>query len=55
MPTIEVKLNLSDKIIEYLRYAAAQRGVSIDDIVSEVVQAYFDDLTDDDEESEETS
>lgn len=46
MPVIEVKLTVSQKILDYLNYAAQKRGLTVDDIVSEVVKAYFDDYDD---------
>lgn len=43
--TIDVKLTLSDEIMEYLLREAENRKVSLDKVVSEVVEAYFDDPT----------
>ncbi len=43
--TIDVKLTLSDEIMAYLRREAENRKVSLDKVVSEVVEGYFDDPT----------
>lgn len=43
--TIDVKLTLSDEIMEYLLREAENRKVSLDKVVSEVVEGYFDDPT----------
>ncbi len=46
MTQIELKLTLSETILAQLRDIAQQRGLSVDAIVSEVVEDFFDDPTD---------
>lgn len=48
MSTIEVKLNLSDKVLDYLRRESQSRNLPLDEVVSDVLADYFDDPTHDD-------
>lgn len=43
--TVDVKLNVSQEIMAYLRREAQNRNVSLDDVVSGVLADYFDDPT----------
>ena len=42
MTTLDLKVNLSDKIVEYLQLVAVNRQVSLDVVVGEVLMDYFD-------------
>jgi predicted transcriptional regulator len=42
MTTVELKLSLSDEVLEYLRREAGSRKVSLDIVVSDVLADYFD-------------
>jgi predicted transcriptional regulator len=46
MSNLEVKLKLSDEVLEYLQREAERRQVSIDTVVSDVLEDYFEDPTD---------
>jgi predicted transcriptional regulator len=43
MTTLELKLRLSDEVLEYLQREAGKRNVSLDTVVSDVLTDYFDD------------
>ena len=43
--TVDVKLNVSEEVIAYLRREAERRKVALDEVVSEVLTDYFDDPT----------
>lgn len=43
--TVDVKLNVSEEVMAYLRGEAERRKVALDEIVSEVLTDYFDDPT----------
>jgi hypothetical protein len=47
MTIVDIKLNLSDEVLEYLQRESEKRKVSLDDVVSEVLSDYFDEPTDD--------
>lgn len=42
MTTLELKLSLSDEVLEYLRQEAGKRNVSLDTVVSELLADYFE-------------
>jgi hypothetical protein len=42
MTTVELKLNVSDEVLEYLQREAGTRKVSLDIVVSDVLADYFD-------------
>lgn len=46
MTTLELKLKLSDEILEYLQREAQQRQLSLDTVVSAVLEDYFDEPSD---------
>lgn len=43
--TVDVKLNVSEEVMMYLRSEAERRKVALDEVVSEVLTDYFDDPT----------
>lgn len=43
--TVDVKLDVSEDVIRYLRREAERRKVALDAVVSEVLTDYFDDPT----------
>jgi len=43
--TVDVKLNVSEEVMAYLRREAKRRKVALDEVVSEVLTDYFDDPT----------
>lgn len=45
MTTVDVKLRLSDEVLEYLQRESRNRKVSLDDVVSDVLLDYFDEPT----------
>jgi hypothetical protein len=45
MTTVDVKLKLSDEVLEYLQRESENRQVPLDDVVSDVVAVYFDEPT----------
>jgi hypothetical protein len=45
MTTLDVKLKVSDEVLEYLQREAGNRRVSLDAVVSAVLEDYFDDPT----------
>lgn len=45
MTTLDLKVSLADRIIEYLQQEAKARQVSLDVVVGEVLADYFDDPT----------
>lgn len=45
MTTLEVKLNISDEVLEYLQREAKQRKVALAVVVSEVLAYYFEEPT----------
>jgi predicted transcriptional regulator len=45
MTTLDVKLNVSDDVLEYLRREAESRNVPLDVVISEVLADYFDEPT----------
>jgi hypothetical protein len=47
MTTLDVKLSVSDEVMEYLRREAVNRNVPLDVVVSEVLADYFDEPTKD--------
>ncbi len=46
MTQIELKLTLSEVVLTQLRDIAQQRGLSLDALVSEAIEDYLDDPTD---------
>jgi hypothetical protein len=47
MMTVDVKLKLSDEVLEYLRHEVQNRKVPLDEVVSDVLADYFDEPTKD--------
>jgi hypothetical protein len=47
MTTLDIKVSLSNKILGYLRQEAANRQVTLDMVVSDVLADYFDEPTED--------
>lgn len=45
MTTVEVRLKLSDEVLEYLQRESENRQVPLDDVVSDVLADYFDEPT----------
>lgn len=45
MTTVDVKLKLSDEILEYLQRESQNRKVPLDAVVSDVLADYFDEPT----------
>lgn len=45
MTTVDVKLKLSDEVLEYLQRESKNRKVPLDDVVSDVLADYFDEPT----------
>lgn len=45
MTTVDIKLKLSDEVLEYLQRESRNRKVSLDDVVSDVLVDYFDEPT----------
>jgi hypothetical protein len=45
MSTVEVKLKVSDEVLEYLQRESKQRKVPLDDVVSDVLADYFEEPT----------
>lgn len=45
MTTVDIKLRLSDEVLEYLERESRNRKVSLDDVVSDVLVDYFDEPT----------
>jgi len=45
MTTLDVKLKVSDEMLEYLQREAGNRRISLDAVVSAVLEDYFDDPT----------
>jgi predicted transcriptional regulator len=43
MTTLDLKLSVSDEVLEYLQREAGKRKVSLDTVVSDVLEDYFDD------------
>jgi hypothetical protein len=43
MTTVDVRLQVSDEVLEYLRREAGNRQMSLDAVVSAVLEDYFDD------------
>jgi len=43
MTTVDIKLRISDEVLEYLQREAGDRQVSLDTVVSAVLEDYFDD------------
>lgn len=47
MPTFDVRLEISEEIAGYLQEEARNRGISLDQVVSDVLTDYFAELTED--------
>ena len=47
MATVDVKLEISQEVAGYLQDEARNRGVSLDQVVSDVLADYFAELTED--------
>ena len=45
MTMLDLKVNLSDKLVEHLQQEAATRQISLDVIVGEVLEEYFEEPT----------
>jgi predicted transcriptional regulator len=45
MITVDVKLKLSDEVLQYLQREADNRKISLDEVVSDVLEDYFDEPT----------
>jgi hypothetical protein len=45
MTTVEVKLKLSEDVLEYLQRESENRHIALDEVVSEVLADYFDEPT----------
>ncbi len=45
MTTLELKLSLPEELVTYLEQEASKRNVSLDAVVSAVLEDYFDDPT----------
>jgi predicted transcriptional regulator len=45
MTTVDVKLNVSEDVLDYLQREAGNRRMSLDAVVSAVLADYFDDPT----------
>lgn len=45
MNTIQVELNLPDEILTHLEHKAREKDTSLDGVISEIVQNYFDEPT----------
>ena len=45
MTTVNVKLKLSDEVLEYLQRESKNRNLPLDDVVSDVLADYFDEPT----------
>ena len=45
MTTVEVKLKLSDEVLEYLQRESQNRKIALDEVVSDVLADYFDEPT----------
>jgi len=48
MTTVDLKVHLSNAILEHLQQEATKRRVSLDVVVTEVLADYFDEPTEDD-------
>jgi len=46
MTILEIKLSISDEILAYLQQEAQDRNISLDVVVSETLEAYFDEPSD---------
>ena len=42
MTTVDLKVSLSDEVLEYMQREAERRNVSLDSIASEVLAEYYD-------------
>lgn len=47
MTTVNVKLKVSDEVLEYLQRESGNRQISLDAVVSAVLEDYFDDPNED--------
>ena len=47
MTTVDIKVNLSTKVLEYLQQEATNRQVALDVVISDVLADYFDEPTED--------
>ena len=47
MTTLDIKVNLSTKVLEYLQQEATNRQVALDIVISDVLADYFDEPTED--------
>jgi len=45
MTTVDVRLKLSDEVLEYLQRESKNRKVPLDEVVSDVLADYFDEPT----------
>jgi len=45
MTTVEVKLKLSEEVLEYLQRESQNRKIALDEVVSDVLADYFDEPT----------
>jgi hypothetical protein len=45
MTTVDVRLKLSDEVLEYLQRESENRQVPLDDVVSDVLADYFEEPT----------
>jgi predicted transcriptional regulator len=45
MTTVDVRLKLSDEVLEYLQRESENRRVPLDDVVSDVLADYFEEPT----------
>ena len=45
MTTVDVKLKLSDEVLEYLQREAENRKIPLDEVVSDVLEDYFEEPT----------
>jgi len=43
---LQIELNVSDQVLAYLKKEAGRRRIPIDVVISEVVEDYFEDPTD---------
>lgn len=43
---LQIELSISDEVLEYLQNEAGRRSISLDVVVSEVIEDYFEDPTD---------
>ncbi len=47
MTTLDLRLEVSDEIVEYLKAEAKNRQVSLDTVFGDILTDYFTELTDD--------